>query len=101
VSVEYPDLTDYLAVAAEVTGIDVKTVTNATNLGLADFRASCAVRKLRGRGVLSRLLRQSSRALGTTSKEPPTSRWKQAGGLGDPQDVHRDELVALGRLPFH
>jgi hypothetical protein len=36
VNFEYPDLTDYLAVAAEVTGIDVKTVTSATNLDLAD-----------------------------------------------------------------
>jgi death-on-curing protein len=36
VNVEYPDLTDYLAVAAEVTGIDVKTLTSATNIDLAD-----------------------------------------------------------------
>ena len=35
-NVEYPDLTDYLAVAAEVAGIDVKTLASATNLDLAD-----------------------------------------------------------------
>jgi death-on-curing protein len=36
VNVEYPDLTDYLAIAAGITGIDVKTVISATNLDLAD-----------------------------------------------------------------
>jgi death-on-curing protein len=36
VSVEYPDLTDYLAIAAEGTGLDLKTVTSATTLDLAD-----------------------------------------------------------------
>lgn len=35
-SVEYPDLADYLAIAAEVTGLDVKTLSNSTKLGLAD-----------------------------------------------------------------
>ena len=35
-NVEYPDLTDYLAIAAGITGIDVKTVASATNLDLAD-----------------------------------------------------------------
>jgi len=36
VNVEYPDLTDYVAIAAEVTGIDLKTIANATKLDLAD-----------------------------------------------------------------
>jgi len=36
VNVEYPDLTDYPAVAAEVTGTDLKTIANATKLDLAD-----------------------------------------------------------------
>jgi death-on-curing protein len=36
VTVEYLDLADYLAIAAEVTGLDVNTVTKVTNLNLAD-----------------------------------------------------------------
>jgi death on curing protein len=36
VSVEYPDLADYLAIAAAVTGVDLKTLANATKLDLAD-----------------------------------------------------------------
>jgi hypothetical protein len=36
VNVEYPDLTDYLAIAAEVTGTDLKTIADATKLDLAD-----------------------------------------------------------------
>jgi len=36
VNIEYPDLADYLAIAAEVTGIDVKTLAGATKLDLAD-----------------------------------------------------------------
>jgi death on curing protein len=36
VKFEYPDLTDYLAIAAEVTGIDLKTLSMATKLDLAD-----------------------------------------------------------------
>jgi hypothetical protein len=36
VSVEYPDLADYLAIAAAVTGVDLKTLLNATKLDLAD-----------------------------------------------------------------
>jgi len=36
VSVEYPDLADYLAIAAAVTGVDLKTLSNATKLDLAD-----------------------------------------------------------------
>lgn len=35
-SVEYPDLTDYLAVAGAVTGLDDKTLLTATKLELAD-----------------------------------------------------------------
>lgn len=35
-SIEYPDLADYLAIAAAVTGVDLKTLANATKLDLAD-----------------------------------------------------------------
>ncbi len=35
-SVEYPDLADYLAIAAEVTGTDLKSLAGATKLDLAD-----------------------------------------------------------------
>lgn len=35
-SVEYPDLADYVAIAAAVTGTDSKTIMNATKLDLAD-----------------------------------------------------------------
>lgn len=34
--VEYLDLTDYLAIAAEVTSLDVTTLTKVTRLSLAD-----------------------------------------------------------------
>jgi len=36
VSVEYLDLADYLAIAAAVTGLDLQTVINITNVDLAD-----------------------------------------------------------------
>jgi death-on-curing protein len=36
VSVEYLDLADYLAIAAEVTGLDIDTVIKVTNVDLAD-----------------------------------------------------------------
>jgi len=36
VTVEYLDLVDYLAIAAEVTGLDLTTVMKVTNLDLAD-----------------------------------------------------------------
>jgi len=36
VNVEYPDLTDYLAVASAVTGLDDQTLLTATKLDLAD-----------------------------------------------------------------
>jgi death-on-curing protein len=36
VSVEYPDIADYLAIAAAVTGSDLQTVYRATKLDLAD-----------------------------------------------------------------
>jgi hypothetical protein len=36
VSVQYPDLTDYLAVAAAITGFDDRTLIVATKLDLAD-----------------------------------------------------------------
>jgi death-on-curing protein len=36
VSVQYPDLADYLAVAAAVTGLDDQTLLTATKLELAD-----------------------------------------------------------------
>ena len=35
-SVEYPDLADYLAIAQAVTGLEVKTLSQVTNLDLAD-----------------------------------------------------------------
>jgi death on curing protein len=36
VSVRYLDLVDYVAIAAEVTGLDAVTVTKVADLGLAD-----------------------------------------------------------------
>jgi death-on-curing protein len=36
VSIEYPDLADYLAVASAVTGLDDQTLLTATKLDLAD-----------------------------------------------------------------
>jgi death-on-curing protein len=36
VSVRYLDLVDYVAIAAEVTGLDTETLTKAADLGLAD-----------------------------------------------------------------
>jgi death-on-curing protein len=36
VSVEYPDLADYLAIASAVTGLDDQTLLTATKLDLAD-----------------------------------------------------------------
>ncbi len=35
-TVQYPDLADYLAIAAEVTGLDLKVLSASTNLDLAD-----------------------------------------------------------------
>lgn len=35
-SIEYVDLVDYLAIAAEVTGLSVETITHAAKLDLAD-----------------------------------------------------------------
>ena len=35
-TVEYLDLADYIAIAAEVTGLDITTVMKVTNLDLAD-----------------------------------------------------------------
>lgn len=35
-NVEYPDLADYLAIAADVTGVDLDTLWTATELDLAD-----------------------------------------------------------------
>jgi death-on-curing protein len=36
VTVEYLELVDYVAIAVEVTGLDVETVTKVANLPLAD-----------------------------------------------------------------
>ena len=36
-TVEYPGLEDYLAIAAEVTGLEPVVLVNAANLNLADF----------------------------------------------------------------
>jgi hypothetical protein len=36
VSVEYLELADYLAIAAEVTGLSIETIIRVTNLDLAD-----------------------------------------------------------------
>ena len=35
-SIEYPDLADFLAIASAITGIDLQTLTSATKLDLAD-----------------------------------------------------------------
>ena len=35
-TVDYLDLTDYLAIATEVTGLDLETILKITNLNLAD-----------------------------------------------------------------
>jgi death on curing protein len=36
VSIEYIDLADYIAIATAITGLDLRTVMNITNLDLAD-----------------------------------------------------------------
>jgi hypothetical protein len=52
VTVEYLDLADYVAVAAEVTAIDVATVMKVANLDLADSALHAPAAGVRGDRVL-------------------------------------------------
>jgi hypothetical protein len=50
VSVAYVDLVDYVAIAAEVTGLEVDALMRVTKLDLADSalqRAGCGIRRCR------------------------------------------------------
>ena len=89
-NVEYPDLTDYLAVAAEVTGIDVKTVASATNLDLADSALHAPSASFGDEEFYPDFCDKAAVLLVRLAKNHPLSRWKQAGRLGDPQDFHRN-----------
>jgi hypothetical protein len=47
VSIEYLDLVDYLAIAAEVTGLRVETITHVAKLDLADSGVAAEIRLFR------------------------------------------------------
>ena len=60
-SIEYLDLSDYLAIAVEVTGLSAATVVRVTKLDLADSAAR-ASGWVRGHRVLPGLRRQGGGA---------------------------------------
>ena len=61
-SVEYLDLADYIAIAAEVTGLDIATIMKVASLDLADSAART------GRGTV-----QTDFYPGSSSKRRPCS----------------------------
>jgi hypothetical protein len=99
VSVEYPDLADYLAIAEAVTGLEVKTLSQVTNLDLADSTLHAPAAAF-GDGelypdfvdkaavLLVRLAKTTSGPMATSA--PP----------GDHAAIRRHQRVALDRLPL-
>ena len=90
-TVRYPDLIDYLSVAAEVTALDVDALSRVTNLDLADSALHAPARLGRG-GLLPGFHRQGRRAPSPLGKEPPSPRWEQARSVGDAPPVYSIEM---------
>lgn len=70
-SIEYPDLSDYLAVAAAVTGSEPATPLRSTKLDLGGLGTPRSCRQLGRRGLLAGLRGQGIRAAGSSGQNHP------------------------------
>jgi hypothetical protein len=86
-TVRYPDLADYLAVAAAVTGLEIKVVSASTNLNLADS-ALHAPRAGFGDEDFYPDFREKAAVLGSTHQEPSLNRRQQARSVGHFSSLH-------------
>ena len=96
-SIEYPDLADYLAISAEVTGTDLKTITNAAKLDLADSALHAPLASFGGEEFSPEFCDKAACSLSVWPRTTPFS----TGTIGPPgytSNVHRDECMAMDGL---
>jgi len=95
VTIRYIDLVDHLAIAAEVTGLDVATVMKVTNLDLADSALHAPVAGFGDTDPLPRLCRQGRRPHRPARAQPPTPRRQQASRVDRTATLRRDKRLDL------
>lgn len=100
-TVEYLDLSDFLAIAAAVTGLEVTTLIRVTRLSLADSALHAPAAGFRGVELYPDFVDKAVVLLVRLSKNQPASRRKQAGGVGVDADVRRGQRLAVAELPRH
>ena len=97
-NVSYPDLEDYLALAAEVTGLDLVTLLNATNLDLADSALHAPAAGFGDQDLYPDLCRQVSSPRRPSGQESSAAGWQPARSLGDSPAIYRSQRLAVVRL---
>lgn len=81
-SVEYPDLTDYLVVAGALTGLDDQTLLTATKLDLADSTLHAPSAGFGEQDLYPDFVARATR------EKPSADRRQQTSCLGDAPTLH-------------
>jgi death-on-curing protein len=87
VRVEYVDLVDYLAIAAEVTGLDAETITRVTKIELADSALHAPAAGFGDTEFYPDFVDKAAVLIVRLAKNHPLSGRQQARRMGDAQAV--------------
>jgi death-on-curing protein len=95
VTVEYLDLADYVAIAAEVTGLDVDVVMKVVNLDLADSALHAPAAGFGDEDFYPDFVDKAAVLVVRLAKNHPAARWQQARRVGGPPAIRRPQWMVL------
>ncbi len=100
-TVEYLDLADYVAIAAAVTGLDLQTVMNVTNLDLADSALHAPVAGFGEDDFYPDFVDKAAVLLVRLARNHPLPDGNKRGSLGLAATLRRDRQLDLGPHAVH
>ena len=95
-SIEYIDLADYIAIAAAVTGLDLRTVMNITNLDLADSALHAPAAGIGNTDFYPEFVDKAAVFVVRLARNTPLARWQQTGGMCVAAPFCRHQRLDLG-----
>jgi death-on-curing protein len=95
------DLTDYLAIAAEVTGIDSKTLARITKLEMADSALHAPDAGWGDDDLYPDFVDKAAVLIFSPHQQPPPPRWQQTRRLGVASCLYRAQSMGVERIPVN
>lgn len=94
-SIYYVELVDYLAIAAEITGLDTNTLIRVTKVDLAESALHAPASSFGETEFYPDFIDKAAVLVVRLAKNEPAVRRQQASGLGCATPIHRDQRVDM------